>query len=428
MKFFLLVVTAIRLVNASPLKETTDQVQVDGWWEDSPPPGLETRSVDTGKKFTLPEVENTNYKDVEFPFQLLRVYYKYNAAPPKKLLRAARSGMQAEGIQTGSAPNKPTQYYDAQYVLPVKLGTPGQLTYMNLDTGSSDLWTFSTDTATYQQAGHTLYRPKKSTTSKLLQGQAWDISYGDGSGAYGIVYKDKVQIGNTYVQSQAVESAQWVSSAIQTDTFSSGLMGMAFKGLNTVYPTKQNTYAENVASSLASPVFTANLKKQLPGTYNFGYINKTEYTGSLYYTRSVSEFWEIVVGGYQVGTGTYKSLSFNALVDTGTTLLLLPQTIVTAYYSKVAGAKYDNEYGAMLFPCKSTLPDFKFGLGAYRGLVPGNYMNYGPLGDGRCFGGLQSSEGLDWSILGDILLKAQFVVFNIAARTVGFANKPLVSS
>lgn len=258
-----------------------------------------------------------------------------------------------------------------------------------------------------------------------MSGQNWEITYGDGSGAYGIVYKDLVQVGTTSVASQAVESAQYVSESIQTDTFSSGIMGMAFNSLNTVYPNQQKTYFDNVASSLVSPVFTANLKNQKPGTYTFGYINASEYTGtSIYYTRSTStQFWQLNATGYQVGTSAYRAATVPAIVDTGTTLLLLPSAIVNAYYAKVTGATYYADWAIWRFPCGATPPDLRIGVGTYRGFIPGKYMNYGPLGDGTCYGGLQSSDGLDWAILGDVFLKAQFVVFNMGTKSIGFANK-----
>jgi hypothetical protein len=100
MKFSLLAVTAVHFgtcVNASPIAESTDKVEVDGWWEDSPPPGLETRSGASGKKFTLAEVENPSYKPAGAPVDLLRTFYKYNKTPPKKLQKAVGSKAGAEG-------------------------------------------------------------------------------------------------------------------------------------------------------------------------------------------------------------------------------------------------------------------------------------------------------------------------------------------
>ncbi|KAF5021306.1 hypothetical protein F66182_6704 [Fusarium sp. NRRL 66182] len=382
-----------------------------------------------GKKFTLEEVTNEDYKPPHAEVALIQAFNKYHKPLPKRLQTVANK--QAGIIKNklgmkGTASATPPQYYDSQYVVPVKIGNPPQTTYLNFDTGSSDLWVFSTDTYQPDQAGHILYRPDKSKTSKRLNGQTWSIRYGDGTGASGIVYTDKVQVGNTWVDKQAVQSAVEVSDGIASDKFAHGIMGLAMSSLNTVRPTPQRTYFQNVQNNLAVPVFTANLKKGTAGNYNFGYINQGEYSGVIHFAKVTkgSPWWQLNVEGFRIGRGApWHKFNYSAIVDTGTTLLLLPNHIVEGYYRKVKGAKIDKDYGVWVFPCSSGLPHFYFGFGKYQGLVPGHYINYGRLTTTTCYGGIQSSDGIGFAILGDILLKAQFVVFDLKEQRVGFANK-----
>lgn len=62
-------------------------------------------------------------------------------------------------------------------------------------------------------------------------------------------------------------------------------------------------------------------------------------------------------------------------------------------------------------------------------MVPGSYINYAPVSDGSstCFGGIQSDDGIGFSIFGDVFLKSQFVVFSDASGgpQLGFAAKDL---
>jgi len=352
------------------------------------------------------------------PVSVAKTYLKYGAEVPAVVAAAA-------AVSTGTVVASPTQY-DSEYLCPVQIGTPALTLMLDFDTGSSDLWVFSTELPASEQSGHVLYNPAKSSTSKLLSGYTWSISYGDGSSASGNVYTDTVSVGASTVTAQAVECAESVSTEFEQDA-SDGLLGLAFDSINTVTPTKQETFFFHaIAEGLPSPVFTANLKKGKPGNYNFGYIDSTEYTGSITYVpvKTTNGFWEFTGNGYAVGSSAFVSTSIDAIADTGTTLLYLPSTAVTAYYKQVSGSKNSNTYGGYVFPCSATLPSITLGIGTYKAVVPGSFINYAPVatGSSTCFGGIQSNTGIGFSIYGDIFLKSQFVVFNGASSpTIGFA-------
>ncbi|KAL3444591.1 aspartic peptidase domain-containing protein [Aspergillus insuetus] len=348
--------------------------------------------------------------------------------------------------QSRSTPAIPL-LWESEYVCPVAIG--GQTVLLDFDTGSSDLyvtstshpyktrrrlvltrsqsWVISTLTG-IEAVGHKIYDPKASRSSRLLPGATWEITYADGSGSGGVVYKDHVAIGASVAIDQAVEAAVYVSPEFVSNPFSSGLLGLAFSTLNTVSPIPQLTYFDNVLPTLKQPLFTADLKHGRPGTYNFGYIDPAAYKGVIEWTPVTKPYgyyayWQLDFTGFQVGAGPYREHIINGIADTGTTLLYLPPAIALAYYSKVAGAFFDPSYAAWLFPCTSILPEFVFGINGYRGVIPGEYIIFEPLGDDLCYGGIQVNTGLPFSIFGDILLKAQFVVFDHEGPRLGFANK-----
>ena len=259
----------------------------------------------------------------------------------------------------------------------------------------------------------------------MESGERWSISYGDGSGAAGNVYADTVVVGGVTATSQAVEAATSISSEFQQDTDNDGLLGLAFSSINTVSPQSKTTFFDTVKSSLAQPLFTADLKKGAPGEFTFGYIDTSKYTGSISYTNvdTSNGFWEFSASGYSVGGASTKSASIDAIADTGTTLLYINPAVVSAYYAKVSGAQNSASAGGYVFPCGSTLPSFGVQINGVIHTVPGADINYAPNGDGTCFGGIQSNTGIGFSILGDIFLKSQYVVFDSTGPRIGFAQQ-----
>ncbi|KAI4785261.1 aspartyl protease, partial [Aureobasidium sp. EXF-8845] len=248
-----------------------------------------------GKKtFTVQQVLAKKQAMQAPALSMLRTYAKYSAAPPTQL-KAAGAAIQAGTVQANP------QHYDMSYLCQVSVG--GQMLNLNFDSGSADLWVYSTLQPSSQQSGHSIYDPSKSSSSQLLVGNTWSIKYGDGSSASGKVYADKVIIGAVTATSQAVEAATSVSSSFLSDVNNDGLVGLSFSNINTVSPSQQRTFFDSVKGSLAMPLWTSNLKKGAPGSYDFGYIDSSKYSGKITYVdvNSGSGFWQFTADGYQVG-------------------------------------------------------------------------------------------------------------------------------
>ncbi|KAG9930366.1 aspartic endopeptidase Pep1, partial [Aureobasidium melanogenum] len=227
--------------------------------------------------FELGQILNTNATAKPPAQKLLNVYAKYakaGASAPSVVRKAA-----ASATASGSVANKP-EPSDTMYLCPVTVG--GKTLNLDFDTGSSDLWVYSNLQPSAQRSGHDYYT---ANNVNLMSGQSWNIVYGDGSGASGKVYADKVVVGSVTATSQAVEAATSVSSGLTSHTDSDGILGLAMSSLNTVSPNKQTTFFDTVRPHLAKQVFTADLKKGAPGSYGFGYIDSTKYTGSITYVN-----------------------------------------------------------------------------------------------------------------------------------------------
>ncbi|RAR11873.1 acid protease [Stemphylium lycopersici] len=375
-------------------------------------------------EFSVEQVPRSTYLK-NGPEQKVKALRKHGKAVPDSLLKAAEerasNTVVAAAAESGSAPATPGDEYDSLYLSPVTIGST--TVHLDFDTGSSDLWVFSSLQARTQLTGHDYYTVDQ---SKVKSGYSWRISYGDGSGASGKVYADKVQVGAVTATSQAVEAATSVSSAFTQDTDTDGLLGLAMSSINTVSPVKQTTFFDTVKSQLAQPLFAVNLKYHAAGTYDFGFIDKSKYTGSITYIDADDSqgFWGFSASAYSVGTATTKA-TVSGILDTGTTLIYTDSAIVRAYYAKVSGAQNSARQGGYIFPCTATTPDFSITVGGVKQTVPGKYINYAPIGDGTCFGGIQTDEGIGFSIFGDIFLKSKYVIHEMgnSGPRLGFAQQ-----
>lgn len=359
----------------------------------------------------LKQTPNKNFSGRNGPLALARALAKYGQPVPAQLKAAAdKTSKGQQKRATGTAVANSDQG-DLEYLVQVSIGTPAQNLNLDFDTGSSDLWVFSNETP--NPGSHNLYQPGQSSTSQLANGETWSITYGDQSSSSGDVYFDTVTVGGLSVTGQAVESAQQVSAQFASGD-SDGLLGLAFSTLNTVSPDKQKTWFDNVTPQLDAALFTADLKHNAPGSYVFGAVSSG--ASNINYTPvdNSQGFW-----GFST---TVSGSSVSGIADTGTTLLLLDDSIVSSYYQQVPGAQNDSSQGGYVFDCSSTLPDLSFTVGSGQITIPGSLLNYAAQGS-QCFGGLQSNSGIGFSIFGDIALKAAYVVFDGGNNQLGWAQK-----
>lgn len=338
-----------------------------------------------------------------------KTYMKYNTPIPDWLAAAVAN---ATGIDvsllkrdSGSETTTPIDSFDDAYVTPVSIGTPAQVLNLDFDTGSSDLWVFSSLTASADVDGQDVYTPGDSSTAELLSGETWDISYGDGSTSSGVVYSDTVTIGGVTVTAQAVyvnllativlraessscimdadscspysEAAETVSSSFTSEEAIDGLLGLGFNSLNTVSPTAAKTFWYNAADDLDEPVFSSNLVHNAAGTYDFGFIDDTAFDGDLTYTAvsKLPGYWKFTSTGYGIGDD-FVDTSITGIADTGTTLIYVPAAVVKAYYAQVSSATNSLLLGGYIFDCDEDLPDFQIGIEDTVITVPGDYINY----------------------------------------------------
>ncbi|PWO01062.1 acid protease [Tilletiopsis washingtonensis] len=188
------------------------------------------------------------------------------------------------------------------WVGPLSYGTPAQTFQLDFDTGSSD---------TFVQPG--LYKPAASTSS-TTNGQKFRVAYGDGTMATGTVYRETVTIGGLKVKNQAVGAAD---QSTLDDTSSNGISGFGFPSIAQFKadPVWVTLYKQGKLGSKAQFAFGLSRTK---ARLDLGGVDKASYSGSLVYSKvdSSSGFWQT--------PGTLNGKAINAIIDTGTTVVVGP--------------------------------------------------------------------------------------------------------
>ncbi|KAH6631277.1 aspartic peptidase domain-containing protein [Chaetomium tenue] len=279
------------------------------------------------RSFKVERVKNPNFKRYDGPRELLKTYRKYRMPIPQELLDSfddqPEDGAPSDDAHPGASPQafklthvdttaRPVAAVGLvaatpanggiEYISPIEIG--GQIVNVALDSGSADLWVFSTQLPASSRAGHRTYDHFLSPTFKQLPGANFSILYGDGTSASGNVGTDTVDVGGAVVANQAVQMATAVSPEFVTDTNVDGLLGLAFSQLSTVKPTKQSTFFENVMPSLAQPLFTVDLRKDTTGAYEFGRIDASKFVRALSWIPADTKrgFWQVSSTGFGVGS------------------------------------------------------------------------------------------------------------------------------
>ncbi|KAF2396038.1 aspartyl protease [Trichodelitschia bisporula] len=372
------------------------------------------------------------------PALMQRVYYKYGIEPPAEL-NAAVSRV-AGGVEADPGQGTVVAYpidADVEFLINATVGN--HVLSLDLDTGSSDLWVFSMLQSSVQRTNrHDVYDPVGSN-AKLLEQHSWRIRYGDDSQATGVVYLDTVTIGGLSVKNQAVGAARDVTASFTKDKHNDGLLGLGFSKLNSIKPVPQKTWFDNVKPQLAAPLFTCTLKRGAEGSYDFGYIDQKKIKGEVIWQNVAGTrgFWDVAPSGFSFANGPVNNNKYPGIIDTGTSLWIMPKEFVDRYWSQVKGATYLDAIHAYIFPCGPGIanpPDITTWFGNRKVTIPGINMNYQKLkfsGDPTkrknnpfqrqagpdglmCYGGLQNLPNMKINIYGDIFLKGVMAIFEAA--------------
>ncbi|KAF9192857.1 hypothetical protein BGZ51_004620 [Haplosporangium sp. Z 767] len=304
---------------------------------------------------------------------------------------------------------------DIQYYAQVEFGSRDQRLRLDFDTGSSDLWvpdwTCKTKRARFVRHG--------STTFKRLKGK-FQITYGDGSRVEGIMGQDRVNVAGLVIEDQTFGLATRQSASFSNDVVD-GVLGLAYNTLSCVPGTltvMDNMIKQNL---IQMPVFSVWLGRSTEGgggEYRFGGYDRDRFEGELTWVPvTVKRYWQIKCDGVFFGD-VDLNMSSDVIIDTGTTLVIVPTAVAKAIHDQIPGAVYDYRNGWIIpdTPEVAAMGGFQFVLGGVKFDVVMKDMLREKVLDrpGFVYSGVASSDRVTLWILGDVFIKQNYDRIGIA--------------
>jgi len=370
---------------------------------------------------------------------------------------------------------------DRIYTGQIAIGTPAtQYFDVVFDTGSADLWVFSSyhtcftaascskDWNKYQCSSEDTccffndimndYDHYLSSSYQSLSEHSWSITYGKGS-ATGYLSQDSVSIGGLTAQNQVfAEATSWSDLLISCYEPMSGILGFAMKaasedGSNTIM---ENLYEQN---QIESKLFSVALKgsdessKLIIGEPDDTYYKNDIVWGSVIQPTSTGMWFTQLTGivntpasvlsadgEYEWVDSCMDSAPCLALIDTGTSYITVPtavyESLIDYILSYVANSgstaqclRYNTDFmcATKSYTPDEDLPYLWFQLGGYAfKLSPSQYML---TGSDSCAVGYDcmgisalDSMGEHTYILGDTFLRYFYVVFDESNARIGIGS------
>ncbi|KAI0439149.1 acid protease [Xylaria telfairii] len=332
--------------------------------------------------------------------------------------------------------------YGAAYLAELTIGTSTggsqQVIDVLIDTGSFELWVNPNCSASSipdfcEAFGH--YNPALSSTSQKVNNDGFSIKYGSGR-VMGPYYKDDIYISGVRIQDQQFG----VANSSELVWF--GIMGLGHGQGNGFinYPLVIDSLAAQGFTN--TKLFSMDLGRQvspgavITGEMTFGGVNTNSYAGMLkkvptdpsdpHYKITLNSLGHRAPGANASTPFVDSSLPLPLIVDSGTTLSMLPEPLVSKLAAQFPGAKSDGTGGYRVdcaYQNQTGTVDFEFLTTDGTVTINVAYSDFIWKTGGDCFLGAWFSDKIGTFILGDSFLRGAYVAFDQTNNALFMSNR-----
>uniref|UniRef100_A0A1I8C1T3 Peptidase A1 domain-containing protein n=1 Tax=Meloidogyne hapla TaxID=6305 RepID=A0A1I8C1T3_MELHA len=334
------------------------------------------------KKFTLPtRITNNTLSVSDF------LKKKYSNFAQNKIQKRQINSSLAQDVPSYSL--SLSDYGNTQYYGKIEIGNPPQSFNVLFDTGSSNLWIPCSNCNSSACIQHNRFKCSNST-SCTHTGKSFTIQYGTGS-ATGELLNDTVCFGNESLgictdKNQGFGCATSEPGQTFEDAAFDGILGMAW-----------NSISVGLVSQPLTQIFKND---QLCNEKRFAFC-----------LTSIS-----------LGPLLLSSTNASAILDTGTSLIAGPSSIINKIHTKIGAKNYLSGWLNLNCSTIDKLPSIHFNIGGNNfTLDPSDYVIQ--IDTVTCLSGFASVDlnGNMW-ILGDLFITKWYTIFDHENKRVGLAE------
>ncbi|KAF9114359.1 hypothetical protein BGX27_011100 [Mortierella sp. AM989] len=321
---------------------------------------------------------------------------------------------------------------DTVYIGMIAIGTPPQNYSMIFDTGSSDMWVPSQACNTPVCLTLLRYNSNLSSTHRA-ENKPFDIRYGDGSRVSGTTGLDRVLISDAAIANQSFGMASVDDSTIAKKGVE-GVVGLGFgrvanvKGYTTLLESMlaRKTIIQPIVSLWLGRQRVGGSTEGSGGAVIFGGVDTTKYVGNFTWAPITDKnSWKIRLDAVSIA-GKDLGLSGDALIDSGTSLIIVPKNVASIFHDHIPGAIEAPQVGWIL-PCNTSVGNLNFTIAGQQFRVPAEELvvlfripGYAEYCKSAIDVSTSDSE-TEW-ILGASFLKNVYSVFDYHSLAIGFAH------
>jgi Eukaryotic aspartyl protease len=272
----------------------------------------------------------------------------------------------------------------------------------------------------------------QSSSSFVDTRKQFNVTYGTGS-VEGDVIKDNIAVAGLQLPGHIFgvanrETADFSSS----QTLFDGIMGLAKSSLSeqkTLTPVESLAKAGLIQQAITSFKISRLADQKNDGEVTFGGLDTTKFDQSTLVTFNninPQGFWEGPIDAVSVNNADLGLSGRTAILDTGTTLMVVPQADANAIHQGIPGAT-DNGDGSFNLPC-TTNASVAVSFGGQPFPIDPRDIVFAPLDPnnltGTCVSGIMGGQvgGPNQWLVGDVFLKNAYFSTNVGKNTIQLAK------